>query len=75
MTALHDDIDEGGLDEFSVVFTDRSLNHMSKRFQGVMRDISTGLREVYAAAAVAVVPGAAATGWKPWRGSSGRGAC
>jgi aspartate aminotransferase-like enzyme len=45
------------LEEFSVVFTDRSLNHMSKRFQQVMRDISEGLREVYGAAAVAVVPG------------------
>ncbi|QYK40940.1 MAG: alanine--glyoxylate aminotransferase family protein [Paracoccaceae bacterium] len=57
MPALHDDVDEGGLDEFSVVFTDRSLNHMSARFQQVMRDISAGLREVYGAAAVAVVPG------------------
>jgi aspartate aminotransferase-like enzyme len=57
MTALHAHVDEGGLDEFSVVFTDRSLNHMSKRFQGVMNDISTMLREVYAAEAVALVPG------------------
>lgn len=57
MPALHDHVDEGGLDEFSVVFTDRSLNHMSARFQAVMRDISAGLREVYGAAGVAVVPG------------------
>jgi aspartate aminotransferase-like enzyme len=57
MTALHAHVDEGGLDEFSVVFTDRSLNHMSKRFQGVMTDISSMLREVYAAEAVALVPG------------------
>ncbi len=57
MTALHADVDEGGLDEFSVVFTDRSLNHMSQKFQGVMRDISEMLREVYAADAVALVPG------------------
>jgi aspartate aminotransferase-like enzyme len=57
MTALHAHVDEGGLDEFSVVFTDRSLNHMSKRFQGVMNDISSMLREVYAAEAVALVPG------------------
>jgi aspartate aminotransferase-like enzyme len=57
MPALHPEIDPGGLDEFSVVFTDRSLNHMSRRFQQVMRDISAGLREVYGAAAVAVVPG------------------
>jgi aspartate aminotransferase-like enzyme len=57
MVALHSHVDEGGLDEFSVVFTDRSLNHMSKKFQGVMRDISTMLREVYAAEAVALIPG------------------
>ena len=58
MTKLpHDHIDPDGLQEFSVVFTDRSLNHMSKRFQGVMRDLSEGLREVYRAEAVALVPG------------------
>ena len=73
MTALHDDIDEGGLDEFSVVFTDRSLNHMSKRFQGVMRDISTGLREVYAAAAVAVVPGGGSYGMEAVARQFGQG--
>jgi hypothetical protein len=39
MTLPHDHIDPQGLQEFSVVFTDRSLNHMSARFQGVMRDI------------------------------------
>lgn len=50
-------IDPEGLDEFSVVFTDRSLNHMSRRFQGVMRDLSATLREVYGAAQVAIVPG------------------
>ncbi|MCE0504904.1 aminotransferase class V-fold PLP-dependent enzyme [Roseivivax sp. GX 12232] len=55
--ALRDDIDPEGLDEFSVVFTDRSLNHMSQGFQQVMRDISETLREVYKAHAVAVVPG------------------
>lgn len=57
MTALLPDIDPDGLLEFSVVFTDRSLNHMSQSFQGVMRDISGMLREVYAADAVALVPG------------------
>ncbi len=57
MPALHDHIDQGGLEEFSVVFTDRSLNHMSKRFQGVMRDISAMLKEVYNGSAVALVPG------------------
>ena len=57
MTALRPDIDPDGLMEFSVVFTDRSLNHMSAAFQGVMRDISSILKEVYAADAVAVIPG------------------
>ncbi|MDJ0637290.1 MAG: aminotransferase class V-fold PLP-dependent enzyme [Paracoccaceae bacterium] len=57
MPALRDDIDPDGLLEFSVVFTDRSLNHMSAAFQGVMRDISTMLRKVYNADAVALVPG------------------
>ncbi len=46
-----------GLEEFSVVFTDRSLNHMSARFQGVMRDVSGMLKEVYRGSAVALVPG------------------
>ncbi len=50
-------VDPGGLEEFSVVFTDRSLNHMAQNFQQVMRDISTGLREVYHADGVAVIPG------------------
>lgn len=57
MSALRDDIDPHGLLEFSVVFTDRSLNHMSAEFQGVMRDISGILRDVYQADAVALVPG------------------
>ena len=57
MKLPHDDIDPDGLQEFSVVFTDRSLNHMSLRFQQVMRDISAMLKEVYNADAVALVPG------------------
>lgn len=57
MKLPHDHIDPEGLQEFSVVFTDRSLNHMSARFQAVMRDISTTLREVYNGTAVALVPG------------------
>ncbi len=51
------DVDPDGLLEYSVVFTDRSLNHMSQTFQGVMRDISETLKKVYAAHSVAVVPG------------------
>lgn len=57
MSALLPDIDPDGLLEFSVVFTDRSLNHMSAAFQGVMRDISSMLKDVYNADAVAVIPG------------------
>ncbi len=50
-------VDPDGLLEFSVVFTDRSLNHMSAAFQVVMRDISATLKKVYGAHAVAIVPG------------------
>lgn len=57
MAGLHAHIDPEGLEEFSVVFTDRSLNHMSGRFQAVMRDVSAMLREVYNGSAVALVPG------------------
>ena len=57
MPALLDTIDPEGLEEFSVVFTDRSLNHMSKAFQSVMCDISSMLKEVYNAEATVLVPG------------------
>lgn len=57
MNLPHAHIDPDGLQEFSVVFTDRSLNHMSARFQGVMRDVSGMLREVYRGSAVALIPG------------------
>ncbi len=57
MSALLDSVDPDGLLEYSVVFTDRSLNHMSQAFQQVMRDLSAGLREVYNARGVALVPG------------------
>ena len=57
MTLPHAHVDQGGLEEFSVVFTDRSLNHMSAKFQGAMRDVSGLLREVYNGSAVALVPG------------------
>ena len=55
-------VDPDGLLEFSVVFTDRSLNHMSQMFQGVMRDIHRTLRHVYAAHEVVVVPGGGSFG-------------
>ena len=57
MAALRDDIDPNGLLEFSVVFTDRSLNHMSAAFQQVMRDINEMLCGVYNAQSCAVIPG------------------
>lgn len=55
--ALLDTVDPQGLDEFSVVFTDRSLNHMSKAFQQVMLDINAMLKDVYKAEVVALIPG------------------
>ena len=55
--ALRDDVDPDGMLEFSVVFTDRSLNHMSAAFQQVMREISATLREVYKADTATLVPG------------------
>lgn len=57
MSRLYPEIDQDGLLEYSVVFTDRSLNHMSQAFQAVMRDISTSLKQVYNSEAVIVVPG------------------
>ncbi len=57
MGALLPNIDPDGLLEYSVVFTDRSLNHMSKSFQSVMNDISRGLKSAYNAKSVIVIPG------------------
>jgi aspartate aminotransferase-like enzyme len=57
MSELYPDIDPDGLLEYSVVFTDRSLNHMSQSFQGVMTGISETLKKVYNAHSVVVVPG------------------
>lgn len=57
MPALLDHVDPDGLEEFSVVFTDRSLNHMSKAFQKVMLDIGAMLKSAYCADAVVIVPG------------------
>ena len=55
--ALFDQVDKDGLLEYSVVFNDRSLNSMSKSFQGVMRDLSVGLKSAYNAEASILVPG------------------
>lgn len=57
MELPHADIDPDGLLEYSVVFTDRSLNHMSARFTGVMTELIDILRTTYSADAVAIVPG------------------
>lgn len=57
MPGLLPDIDPDGLLEYSVVYTDRSLNHMSASFQEVMNDISRMLKTVYQAEAAIVVPG------------------
>ena len=62
MPALRQDIDPEGLLEYSVVYTDRALNHMSKAYQQVMIDLSSHLKSVYHADAVAIVPGAGTYG-------------
>ena len=74
MPALLDHVDPDGLLEYSVVFTDRSLNHMSACFQEVMRDISSILKDVYAADAVALVPGGGSYAMESVARQFGRGA-
>ena len=62
MPGLLPNVDPDGLLEFSVVYTDRALNHMSKSFQSVMKDISGMLKEVYHAKSAALVPGSGTFG-------------
>ncbi len=62
MPGLLPNVDPDGLLEFSVVYTDRALNHMSARFRGVMTDISAILKEVYRAKAAVLVPGSGTFG-------------
>lgn len=62
MPGLLPNVDPDGLLEYSVVYTDRALNHMSQSFQQVMRDSSTMLKEVYGAEGVAIVPGSGTFG-------------
>ncbi|MCO5104142.1 MAG: aminotransferase class V-fold PLP-dependent enzyme [Burkholderiaceae bacterium] len=62
MPGLLPDIDPDGLLEFSVVYTDRALNHMSQRFAGVMKDILATLKEVYHAHTAVLVPGSGTFG-------------
>ncbi|NWG32001.1 MAG: alanine--glyoxylate aminotransferase family protein [Rhodocyclaceae bacterium] len=62
MPGLLPNVDPDGLLEYSVVYTDRALNHMSAKFQGAMRDISRILKSVYRAEAAIVVPGSGTFG-------------
>ena len=62
MPGLLPNVDPEGLLEYSVVYTDRAINHMSASFQGVMKDISSTLGQVYNAEAVAVIPGSGTYG-------------
>jgi alanine-glyoxylate transaminase/serine-glyoxylate transaminase/serine-pyruvate transaminase len=62
MPGLLANVDPDGLLEFSVVYTDRSLNHMSKRFIGAMQDILGTLKSVYGAHTAAIVPGSGTFG-------------
>ncbi|WP_188395875.1 aminotransferase class V-fold PLP-dependent enzyme [Oxalicibacterium flavum] len=62
MPGLLPNVDPDGLLEYSVVYTDRAINHMSQRFQGVMRDISRTLKQVYNAHSAIVMPGSGTFG-------------
>ncbi|WP_322103317.1 aminotransferase class V-fold PLP-dependent enzyme [Paraburkholderia sp. J41] len=62
MPGLLPNVDRDGLLEYSVVYTDRSINHMSQLFQGVMRDLSSALKKVYNAKSVVIVPGSGTFG-------------
>lgn len=62
MPGLLPNVDPDGLLEYSVVYTDRAINHMSQRFQGVMKDISRTLKQVYKAQSAIVMPGSGTFG-------------
>ena len=62
MPGLLPHVDPDGLLEYSVVYTDRALNHMAQRFHGVMQDVSRTLKHVYAARSAIVVPGSGTFG-------------
>ncbi|MDE2613259.1 MAG: alanine--glyoxylate aminotransferase family protein [Burkholderiales bacterium] len=62
MPGLLPNVDPDGLLEYSVVYTDRALNHMSARFQRVMQDVSATLKQVYGARSAIVVPGSGSFG-------------
>ena len=67
MPGLLPNVDPDGLLEYSVVYTDRSINHMSNTFQTVMNDISSTMRTVYNAEATAIVPGSGTFGMEARR--------
>ncbi len=62
MPGLLPNVDPDGLLEFSVVYTDRSLNHMSKQFQQIVKDISAILKTTYNAHSAIIVPGSGTFG-------------
>jgi aspartate aminotransferase-like enzyme len=62
MPGLLPNVDPDGLLEFSVVYTDRSLNHMSEEFKRVMVDISSVLKDAYNASSAVIVPGSGTFG-------------
>ena len=62
MSGLLPNVDPDGLLEFSVVYTDRSLNHMSKQFQQIVKDISVVFKETYSAQSAIIVPGSGTFG-------------
>src|SRR3546814_13744035 len=72
MPGLMPNVDPDGLLEYSVVYTDRALNHMSGAFQGVMKDISRTLKQVYNAESAIVVPGSGTFGMEA---EIGRASC
>ena len=62
MSSIFPKVDPDGLLEYSVVYTDRAINHMSQTLQQVMRNISSTLKNVYNAHSVAIVPGSGTFG-------------
>ena len=62
MPGLLPNVDPDGLLEFSVVYTDRSLNHMSEEFKKVIVDISSVLKDAYNASSAVIVPGSGTFG-------------
>lgn len=62
MPGLLPNVDPQGLLEYSVVYTDRAVNHMSVKFRNVVCDISRMLKKVYNGHATVLVPGSGTFG-------------